>query len=64
MISWAGMRGVVTLAAALILPMDVPYRPILLLVAFVVVVGTLLTQGCPFPGSSDECDSPHPIWQP
>ncbi len=48
-ISWAGMRGVVTLAAALILPMDVPYRPILLLVAFVVVVGTLLAQGLSLP---------------
>ncbi len=42
---WAGMRGVVTLAAAQSLPEDTPQRPTLVLVAFVVAVGTLLVQG-------------------
>ncbi len=47
--SWAGMRGVVTLAAALTLPSDTPYRPILILIALVVTVGTLLIQGLTLP---------------
>jgi monovalent cation/hydrogen antiporter len=44
-ISWAGMRGVVTLAAAFLLPADTPGRPVLQLAAFVVVAGTLALQG-------------------
>jgi CPA1 family monovalent cation:H+ antiporter len=44
-VSWAGMRGVVTLAAAFLLPAGTPYRPVLQLAAFVVVAGTLLLQG-------------------
>ncbi|WP_151523812.1 Na+/H+ antiporter [Serinicoccus kebangsaanensis] len=49
LIGWAGMRGVVTLAAALILPVDAPYRDLLLLVALTVVAGTLLLQGLTLP---------------
>ncbi len=41
-VSWAAMRGVVTLAAAFLLPPETPQRPILLLAAFAVVAGTLL----------------------
>ena len=48
-ISWAGMRGVVTLAAALTLPMSVPYREVLIFVAFFVVVASLLVQGLTLP---------------
>ncbi|HEY7945027.1 MAG TPA: sodium:proton antiporter [Casimicrobiaceae bacterium] len=44
-ISWAGMRGVVTLAAALALPPDFPYRDFILLTAFCIVLGTLVIQG-------------------
>ena len=44
-ISWAGMRGIVSLAAALALPPGFPYRDVILLTAFVVVVGTLILQG-------------------
>ncbi len=47
--SWAGMRGVVTLAAALLLPLQTPQRPVLLLTAMVVVAGTLLIQGTTLP---------------
>jgi len=47
-IGWAGMRGVVTLAAAFILP-DTPERVVLVLAAFVVVAGTLLVQGTTLP---------------
>ena len=44
-ISWAGMRGVVTLAAALALPAQFPARDMIVLAAFSVVLGTLLIQG-------------------
>jgi len=46
---WAGMRGVVTLAAAQSLPADTPQRSFLVLVAFVVAAGTLLVQGSTLP---------------
>jgi CPA1 family monovalent cation:H+ antiporter len=48
-IAWAGMRGVVTLAAAFILPADTPQHAVLLLAAFVVVAGTLVIQGMTLP---------------
>ncbi len=44
-ISWAGMRGIVTLAAALALPEGFPGRDLIVLTAFLVVLGTLLIQG-------------------
>jgi Na+/H+ antiporter len=44
-ISWAGMRGIVTLAAALALPASFPYRDLIVLTAFSVVLGTLVLQG-------------------
>jgi CPA1 family monovalent cation:H+ antiporter len=44
-ISWAGMRGIVTLAAALALAADFPYRSLILVTAFSVVLGTLVIQG-------------------
>ncbi len=49
LIGWAGMRGVVTLAAAFVIPEDAPHREVLLLVAFTVVAGTLLLQGLTLP---------------
>ena len=44
-VAWSGMRGIVTLAAALALPADFPHRDFILLTAFVVVLGTLVIQG-------------------
>jgi monovalent cation/hydrogen antiporter len=44
-IAWCGMRGIVTLAAALALPFDFPYRDLILFTAFCVVLGTLVVQG-------------------
>ncbi|MGL4831476.1 MAG: cation:proton antiporter, partial [Propionibacteriaceae bacterium] len=44
-LSWAGMRGVVTLAAVLSIPAAAPHRDLLVLLALVVVAGTLLLQG-------------------
>ena len=45
LISWAGMRGIVSLAAALALPPGFPYRDLIVLTAFAVVLGTLVIQG-------------------
>ena len=45
LISWCGMRGIVTLAAAFALPVGFPYRDLILLTAFGVVLGTLVIQG-------------------
>ncbi len=44
-IGWSGMRGIVTLAAAMALPAGLPYRDFFQLTAFVVVLGTLVIQG-------------------
>jgi len=44
-VSWCGMRGIITLAAALALPDMFPYRDLLLFTAFAVVLGTLILQG-------------------
>jgi CPA1 family monovalent cation:H+ antiporter len=44
-ISWAGMRGIVTLAAAMALPRGFPQRDLIIVVAFGVAVGTLVIQG-------------------
>jgi CPA1 family monovalent cation:H+ antiporter len=48
-VGWAGMRGVVTLAAAFLLPASTPERALLALVAFTVVAGTLLIEGLSLP---------------
>jgi monovalent cation/hydrogen antiporter len=51
LIGWCGMRGIVTLAAALALPTHAndgsafPYRDLILFVAFSVTLGTLVIQG-------------------
>src|SRR3954471_5007604 len=44
-ISWAGMRGIVSLAAAIALPPAFPYRDLIVLTAFAVVLGTLVIHG-------------------
>ena len=44
-ISWSGMRGIVSLAAALALPIAFPYRDLIVLSAFFVVLGTLVIHG-------------------
>ena len=44
-VAWCGMRGIVTLAAALALPEAFPYRGLVLLCAYSVVLVTLVLQG-------------------
>jgi CPA1 family monovalent cation:H+ antiporter len=55
LVSWAGVRGVVSLAAAFALPLSLPggagfpYRDLLLFLTFVVIAATLLGQGLTLP---------------
>ena len=60
LIGWAGMRGVVTLAAAFLIPEGTPHREVLLLVAFTVVAGTLFLQGLTLPWLTRRLDVPSP----
>jgi CPA1 family monovalent cation:H+ antiporter len=48
-VGWAGMRGVVSLAAVFLLPRTTPDRALLALVTFTVVAGTLLINGMTLP---------------
>ncbi|MGO2748590.1 MAG: cation:proton antiporter [Pseudoclavibacter sp.] len=48
-LAWSGMRGVVTLAAAQSLPLDVPFRAELILIAFTVAIVSLLGMGGTLP---------------
>jgi CPA1 family monovalent cation:H+ antiporter len=48
-VSWAGMRGVVTLAAVFLLPDNTPYREVFVAIALFVTAGTLLIQGLTLP---------------
>jgi len=44
-VAWAGMRGAVSLAAALAIPFEVPNRELLIFLTFVVILVTLVGQG-------------------
>ena len=59
-LGWAGMRGVVTLAAAFVIPEDTEYREVLLLIAFTVVAGTLFIQGTTLPWFARRLKVPAP----
>ena len=60
LIGWAGMRGVVTLAAAFVIPEGTEHREVLLLVALTVVAGTLLIQGLSLPWLARRLKVPAP----
>ncbi len=59
-VGWAGMRGVVTLAAAFTLPETTPHRDVLLLIAFIVTAGTLFLQGSTLPWLARRLGVPSP----
>ena len=48
-LSWAGIRGAVSLAAALALPTDFPHRGMIVFLTFSVIVSTLVVQGLTLP---------------
>ncbi len=58
--SWAGMRGVVTLAAAFAIPEDTELREVLLAIALTVTAGTLLLHGLTLPWLVRRLDVPSP----
>jgi CPA1 family monovalent cation:H+ antiporter len=49
LVSWSGLRGAVSLAAALALPADFPQRSLILLLTFAVILATLVGQGLTLP---------------
>jgi CPA1 family monovalent cation:H+ antiporter len=49
LVGWAGMRGVVSLATALALPLWTPERDVLIFVTFCVILATLVGQGLTLP---------------
>lgn len=49
LVGWSGLRGVVSLAAALALPLDFPERSFILFVTFAVILVTLVGQGLTLP---------------
>ena len=48
-LAWSGMRGAVSLAAALALPADTPQRDLLVFITFAVILATLVLQGLTLP---------------
>lgn len=51
LIGWAGMRGIVSLAAAMALPLtDFPGRDLIIFLSFAVILTTLVFQGLSLPG--------------
>lgn len=65
-IGWAGMRGVVSLAAALSIPVQLddgtafPQRNLILFITFVVILATLLLQGLTLPYMIKKFNVPDP----
>jgi monovalent cation/hydrogen antiporter len=49
LVGWSGLRGAVSLAAALALPLDFPERNLILLLTFAVILATLVGQGLSLP---------------
>ena len=49
LVAWSGLRGAVSLAAALALPLDFPQRSLFQLVTFAVILATLVGQGLTLP---------------
>ncbi len=49
LVGWSGLRGAVSLAAALALPLDFPARNVILLLTFAVILVTLVGQGLTLP---------------
>jgi Na+/H+ antiporter len=49
LVAWAGIRGVVTLAAVFLIPEDTPHREVFVAIAFTVTAGTLVIQGLSLP---------------
>ena len=48
-VGWSGLRGVVSLAAALALPVGFPGRDLILFITFTVILATLIGQGLTLP---------------
>ncbi len=56
-ISWSGMRGAVSLVAALALPTNFPDRQLIVFLTFAVIVATLVVQGLTLPAIIQAVDA-------
>ena len=55
LISWVGIRGAVSLVAALALPNGFPDRELIIFLTFTVIVATLVLQGLTLPAADPRC---------
>jgi NhaP-type Na+/H+ or K+/H+ antiporter len=68
LLGWAGMRGVVSLAAALSIPAGFPQRSLIIFITFTVILVTLVFQGLTLPAlikwvNMDDPDYPMPSYE-
>jgi CPA1 family monovalent cation:H+ antiporter len=49
LVGWSGMRGAVSMAAALSIPLDLAARPLILVITFATILATLVGQGLTLP---------------
>jgi Na+/H+ antiporter len=68
LLGWAGMRGVVSLAAALSIPAGFPQRSLIIFITFTVILITLVFQGLTLPAlikwvNMDDPDYPMPSYE-
>jgi CPA1 family monovalent cation:H+ antiporter len=58
LVGWSGMRGAVSMAAALSIPLDLAGRPLILVITFATILATLVGQGLTLPAVARRLVSP------
>jgi len=58
LLGWSGMRGAVSMAAALSIPIDLDGRPLILVITFAVILATLVGQGLTLPALAHKLVTP------
>lgn len=58
LVGWSGMRGAVSMAAALSVPLDLEGRPLILVITFCVILATLVGQGLTLPAVAHRLVAP------
>ncbi|UGS38531.1 Na+/H+ antiporter [Capillimicrobium parvum] len=60
LLGWSGMRGAVSMAAALSIPLHVAGRPLIIFLTFVTILATLVGQGLTLPALTRRLVAPQP----
>ena len=58
LVGWSGMRGAVSMAAALSIPLDLEGRPLILIITFATILATLVGQGLTLPAVAKRLVTP------